>query len=358
MLPVVSHTCTPGEFCPMCAHNKRLGAKGGNQTKPTPTRSSPARVPLPVHKEPCRFRGEQIGVTDLYQCDKFDDVTCPGRRCKRADRTCLDCTSYEAPPDGKLPRWHPTTDPVPQRTHPRLLVSLVIGEEAEALHAVTGPSHRRYAERVNAQYHVIRGKTQDSRMVCAEKWRVGPLVPHWERTLYLDADVWVDPLAPDVFDATPVGSVGVVDLVPRTPHLLPWVKQQVTLLLQSQRLPVPPVLAPKYWNSGVWVGDPTVANYWTPPAHPYPADWCTEEIWCRLNAELGGLKIHDLNPRFNWTWIEDRGLERVGAHRPWFWHFAGLGDAQADKVPEWKMTNRAWRLAMLRLLETVGEKNG
>jgi hypothetical protein len=238
-------------------------------------------------------------------------------------------------------------------TRDRLVVTIVIGDDAEQLHAATGQSQKAYAEQIGADYHVIRGRTQDPRMPCAEKWRVKDYVPHYPGgTVYLDADVFVMPDTPDILDATPLGHVGMVDVLPQTPNLREWFPPKVRQVCESQGVRCPP-LADRYWNSGVWAGRPDQAAYWTPPELSYPADWCTEEMWCRVNCDRFGIPVHDLDPRFNWTWIEDRGLERVGESRPWLWHFAGMANHQADAVAEWKQSNRVWRRAMLNLLAAV-----
>ena len=33
-----------------------------------------SRVALPLRTSPCRHRGQQVGVSDLYHCDRFEDV--------------------------------------------------------------------------------------------------------------------------------------------------------------------------------------------------------------------------------------------------------------------------------------------
>lgn len=279
--------------------------------------------------------------------------------------TCADCppvvAAYAAPEPtfppfvpgvssaAALPRWRPVPPPSLAPTRDRLVLTAVIGDDADQLHAATGPGQRAYAERVGAEYVVLRDRTQDERMSCAEKWRARDYVPHYPGgTLWLDADVFVLPDAPDIFAATPPDRIGLVDVGPRTPNLLEWATAESARVSASQG--VPDIPQAKYWNSGVWVGRPDHADYWTPCPFPYPAEWCVEELWCRRTVAALGLPVHDLDPRFNWTWPEDRRFETWADRRPWFAHLAGMGNMD---VPGWVQPNKVWRLALLRLLAAV-----
>jgi hypothetical protein len=235
-------------------------------------------------------------------------------------------------------------------TRERAVVTVVIGDDAEQMHAATKPSQRAYAEKVGADYHVIRGHTQDLRMACAEKWRVGVYVPHYPGgTLYLDADVWVHPNSPDVFDLVPAGAVGMRDISDQ-PNLLAWAGPKYRELCDTQGVRPHPRGLSRYWNSGVWVGRPEHAGYWAPPAHPYPAEHCTEEHWCRHTLAASGWPIHDLGERWNWLWYQDRQCGRAAGC--WFLHLAGM----SQSIPVWEQDNKTWRVALLRLLAAASER--
>jgi hypothetical protein len=67
------------------------------------------------------------------------------------------------------------------------------------------------------------------------------------------------------------------------------------------------------------------------------------------------LKVHHLDPRFNWTWNADRDLSAAVENPPWFWHFAGMANSEADAIEHWKQPNGVWRLALLRLLQAASD---
>lgn len=62
-MQVVHHTCTPGQFCGLCAHNVRHGGAANHPTnllRPPNLRrtvtATPPRKPLPL----CTFRGDEL----------------------------------------------------------------------------------------------------------------------------------------------------------------------------------------------------------------------------------------------------------------------------------------------------------
>lgn len=354
---MIDHRCDPTQRCRLCGRNVPLTPGVGQRS----AAAAPVRTPLPV----CPHLGAEVvrvaGSTRFWRrcgaghgstASGAEGLVCscgtPGAGVWRQGKECgPTCPGY---PTTSLPRWHPVPVPAVVPTRPRLVLTIVIGDDAEQVHAATGSSQRAYAERLGANYVVITGQTQDERMVCAEKWRVKDYVPHYPGgTVYLDADVWVSPATPDLFAATPPAAVGMVDIAPRMPAIVGWARGKADEICRTQGMTTPP-FEPKYWNSGVWVGRPEHAAYWEPPPHPYPASWCTEELWCRLTATRLGMPIHDLDGRFNWTWNTDRQLADAAENPPWVWHFAGMGSAEAEAIAEWKQSNRVWRLAMLRLL--------
>lgn len=382
---MITHECSPEMWCPLCDHNVRSGGKRNHPNAPRRSQPVTARKPLPVctnlHPEAVRVAGSTktwrkchggFGSTakgaeglvaacpspqqGVYRQGHECGERCPGYQAPQGnDLPATWGHDFESPSDPllratDLPRWREVPKPDVKPTRPRLVATLVIGDDAEAMHEATGPSQRRYAERTGADYVVIRGATQDPRAACAEKYRYRDYVPHYpDGTLCLDADVFVEPDAPDVFAATPLGHVGMVDVYPRMPSLERWFPGELAVLCRSQGIPQPARVEKKYWNTGVWVGRPGQADYWNPPTAPFPLAWTTEELYCRLNCARHGIPIHDLDPRFNWTWCEDRQLATVRDRRPWFWHFACLGNDR-EAGSEWTQPNRTWRLVLLRLL--------
>lgn len=307
---VIAHSCNPGQWCALCCHNAKHGGRANH----------PSNL-----KRSARATNRTQGQT----CPKYE---------------------ADAPPEPALPRWHPVPPPAVHPTSDRLVITLAAGDDAERMHAATAPGQKGYADRIGADYVVIRGRTQDGRMSCAEKWRVKDYVPHYPGgTLYLDADVWVHPQAPDVFAAVPPTHVGMRDISGQTVNLN-WMQPKYRELCDSQQVQPHPTALTRYWNSGVWVGRPAHAGYWEPPARPYPAEHCTEEHWCRHTLAVAGWPVFDLGEAFNWLWYQDRRAERAAGC--WFLHLAGM----SQDLKHWEQDNRAWRQALLRLLAATAPR--
>lgn len=342
-----------------------------------------AGTPVPIRRTPCQSLGDVVAGCatcgeggKTRQCDIHGTCTLE-KTAGKSLPVCADCPNYvpdpsvlakaAAPDYGygysvppfipgpfgplPLPIWQPAPMPEVNPTHSRLVITAVIGDEAEELHALTGPGQRDYAKAVGADYVVLRGKTQDERVPCAEKWRVKDYVPHYPGgTLWLDADVFVMPDAPDIFDTVPKDAIGMVDAGRTTPRLLTWAEPELAEVCRSQGVPVDPRANAVYWNSGVWVGRPQHAAYWEPPAKPFPVKWCVEEHWCRRNVFAHEMRVHQIDERFNWLWHNDRQFRQWEKGRPWFVHLAGMGNSE---VEQWRQTNKDWRMALLRLMSAV-----
>lgn len=251
--------------------------------------------------------------------------------------------------------WVPVPPPVHMPTSDRLLLTIATGPAGKEIHAVTGPGQRAYAERIGAEYVDLTDATQSHS--CFEKFRVGEWVKLYPGgTLYLDADILVSPDAPDVFAHCPPDQIGMVDVLPRTPHLKAWAPTHLKPLCESQGVPYRPEFDARYWNSGVWVGRPDHASYWTPPERPTPGGWCDEEGWCRRNVHAHGLPVHDLDPRFNWTWMEDREFKTWERARPWFVHLCGMGNHQVSASTQLPLIK--WRAGIARLIAAVWGTSG
>lgn len=92
------------------------------------------------------------------------------------------------------------------------IVSAAFGAEYERMSKATFPSHLEYARRIGAECHLLK----------CRKF-VAPVTPHWEklqiadllgtydRLIWLDADVFVRPNAPSLFEIVPDGSFGDYD---------------------------------------------------------------------------------------------------------------------------------------------------
>lgn len=101
------------------------------------------------------------------------------------------------------------------------VVTLSIAKPGQERWIAAGlPSKREYARRIGADFvNITKAKLGGS--VAMEKYQIGGM--DYDRVLYLDADIVIDPGAPSLFDVVPEGSFGAYD--EGRPALYAWLKE-------------------------------------------------------------------------------------------------------------------------------------
>lgn len=224
-------------------------------------------------------------------------------------------------------------------TSPFALVTLAAGPRGEELLRVSGPLLRRYAERSGLDFHVISGEAGP--FAIARKWEVAALFPHYERVVWLDADVLVSPDCPNFLEVVPAGTVGLHDDWPRL-YTNDWVTAEYGELARSQGYPLD--LPAAAWNTGVWVADQAHAPVFGPPAFPYPRRHCVEQWHIGLQIHQRRIPVTPLPRELNWQWW----VERQPLTRPLpgvsVYHYAGLYDDHEERLEQMRlMAERLYR---------------
>jgi len=116
-----------------------------------------------------------------------------------------------------------------------------------------------YAKRIGADFVAITKSAQD--WWGLEKFRVHPFAQAYERTLYVDADVFLTEETPDLFEVVPAGHVAMHDDWSQLPSF-EWVFEERRNILQSQELPMDN--SKSVLNTGVVMCDRKHASIWNP----------------------------------------------------------------------------------------------
>lgn len=203
---------------------------------------------------------------------------------------------------------------IPTNPKDYLVVTVATGEHHERMMLdMTGPKMYEYAQRIGADFLALTGTTQA--WWGLEKFRVGPLVAQYKRTLFVDADVLIRSDAPNIFDEVPIGHIAMHDdwNAQGCHH---WHRKQRDLLWESQG--VPPLHPETMRNSGVIVVDQIHADIWTPPLRPVPENHCDEQFWIERWSRF--YDFYKLPNEWNTQWYyPDFPITRSKAH---FLHFA------------------------------------
>jgi hypothetical protein len=175
-------------------------------------------------------------------------------------------------------QWKPVVDAVaPMR--PRLIITIAVGDAFQQMLKYTKPLMEAYADRVNADLVVLTNKTQD--WWGLEKFRVHAFAKAYERTLFVDADVFLTPDTPDMFELVPTSHVAMHD---DWPHLLSheWAFEERRNILESQGLSMD--FTESTWNTGLVLCDTQHADLWRPPFKPFLPTHCAEQFWIEHQA--------------------------------------------------------------------------
>jgi hypothetical protein len=203
--------------------------------------------------------------------------------------------------------------PAPPRLHltprsDRAVVTVAAGEYGRELFAVSGPAMKAYADRLGADLVVLDWPGHPD-WPMSSKYGVGAVLEHYERIVYLDADVLVPADAPDLFALTPDGKFGAVDESPHVPADAAVPAEYRWVCRQQGAEPGP--FAP-YVNAGVFVCDRSHAPLLAPPSRPIPPLNLAEQHL--LNARLKAAGCwHPLPRACNWQWWTDPGFATAPA---------------------------------------------
>lgn len=231
----------------------------------------------------------------------------------------------------ELPKGHfpIVTPPASWRTDitphaDKAIVTMAIGRKAEEVSTYTVPQMQRYADRVGAELVVIRDD-QFPEFPIGNKFRMAEIGKLYDRTLFLDGDVWITDRTPNLF-TLPTGKVW---MHPDREQLAKfgWLRQDAELLSDTQKMPLPEAIV--CYNTGVMLFDREHAGIWQVPQHPFAATHTAEQTWIEMQAIASGVPIGRLPLRYNLQWWM---RERWGKSPAFIHHIAG---ATHSKRIEW-----------------------
>lgn len=215
--------------------------------------------------------------------------------------------------------YRPWVDPIPHPKSKRLVITVATGNAQKILAHTAGPMQR-YAAKCGADFIALTNGTQDWPL--AEKFRISHYAKHYERSLFLDADVFVRSSATDLFSEVPVGMIALHDDTPSllaSLHGLDWLRDELEMVCGSQRWPIP--MSVYCLNSGVVLFDGADAHIWSPPIHPLPSFHCAEQDIVQVRATATD-RLFLLHEKWNYQWWAHTDF--AGVEHANFIHLAGM----------------------------------
>jgi hypothetical protein len=362
------HTPPVPAKCPLCWRwefdPSYRGSHGGDPADaraadvpdPSPVRKRPA-AGQPAAAQPCRNLGPPTGTRlPLMNCRADPPNTAPLRACSvhgtctesqvargtQCCRFCSDHTGRRAPASAALVTVPPPPPLAASTRSPRsdrAVVTVVVGEEAGRLFAVSGPLMRAYADRVGADLVVLDWPGHPG-WPMSSKFAIPTVLDHYQRIAYVDADTLLRPGCVNLFEMCEKDEFGACDELPfhrRQPQYGVEARYRQFSAAMGFGDPGPP---PWYMNAGVMVVPQTCQRYLRPPARPTPTDHCSEQdhtnasILAAVRAKE--VRVRLLDRRANWQNWTDYGFRTAPADAILHWSGAGGNRvSRADDMAAW-----------------------
>ena len=221
--------------------------------------------------------------------------------------------------------FRPVIEPIPLPKSQRLIITVATGNAQKILANTAGPM-KSYAAKCGADFIALTNGTQDWPM--AEKFRISHYARHYERILFVDADVFIRSSSPNIFDEVPAGRIAMHDDTPgllRSSFGLDWMRLELETICESQKWQVP--VAAFCLNTGVVLFDREDAGIWSPPSLPFPTFHCAEQDIVQIRSAATE-RVFFLHEKWNWQWWSN--LEFAGIEHANFIHLAGMSQAHPN----------------------------
>jgi len=193
----------------------------------------------------------------------------------------------------------------------KAVITICHGSDHERIGAITHPVMRQYARRIGADFRVLTGKSpiqmdglasdipKDTGARLA-KLELAELLKTYDRLIYFDNTVVINPRCPDLFTLVPKDKVGATY---ETRLGIKWINEFSDLMQEAfDYYGVPPCT--DFFNSGVMVISRCHRSMFTLPEIPVKRfrGWLDQTL---LNAmcRKHGFELHDLGLRFNYMGV-------------------------------------------------------
>ena len=200
------------------------------------------------------------------------------------------------------------------------LLTLTIGEEFEAIAELTHPLFIKYAHFIGADFHVIRDRNYLALPMPFEKYQIRDFISKYDRILFLDTDIVVKPMAPNIFRIVPNGYFGAY-LASR--H---WNGHDDSIMEIQESLPALN-WSKEYFNSGVMVMDKRHESIFDLDHGSFVGFY--EQTQLNYNLQKLKFRFFDITYRYNHVELIKKPIKDNSSH---FIHYAGPGHANGPRV--------------------------
>lgn len=282
-------------------------------------RSCSGLVPLPTHH--CG----RYGLTVLGNLAPASDTVracrwCPENPANQRQRPPVPIVLFSVPGKYLVVAEPPASVVTTRPSSTRVVVTAVVGDEAERMHAASGPAQRAFAKSVGADYLVLRWNPLPNWPMACKFGMYAALAPGlWDTLLWMDTDALPLPGCINPFALVAPGRIGVYDERPF--HIVqPQFELEESFDRFRTKMGFQPARPTMYFNAGVMVVPATHREILAPPRRLWVEDagatthntgrHCAEQhlLNARLWEARHRLPFQPVDRRFNWQSWPDKGL--------------------------------------------------
>lgn len=248
---------------------------------------------------------------------------------------CASCVAVTAKPVDRLPHAVQTHANViveqPERLlirkprHLRVIVTIAVGVEATKCLDAARMHFEHYARRCKADFIVLSIPGHPLWPMSA-KFSWPRVLDYYEQAAYFDADMFIPPDAPNVFELAGDADWAACDEMPyhrQTENGKKLVKRYADWSKRDD---------PYYFNCGVQVARKAVQHLLLPPRYPLPNHHCGEQDYINLQMQSNKVHFRCLDRRVNWQNWQDPNF-REAPHDA-ILHWSGSGVLRANRAAE------------------------
>lgn len=220
------------------------------------------------------------------------DAWCPGGKSHEFAKLYPYSTARQ--PDIVPPlAWDDQVSPINERA----IVTVAAGERAKEIAEYTVPQMAHYADKCGADL-VVLSDDQFPEYRIGNKFRLAGIGQHYDRTLFVDVDVWMQRDTPNLFQLSR-------DRVWAHPdkNYLRWFAffdADCGMWKDTQQVELPKHM--KVYNTGFVLFSSEHALIWEKPKQPFFDTHTAEQTWVEIQARNAGVKFADLPLRYNLQW--------------------------------------------------------
>jgi lipopolysaccharide biosynthesis glycosyltransferase len=204
-------------------------------------------------------------------------------------------------------------------------------ELASRLLDITRKSIQDYANRCEADYIELSGD-QHPDWPMANKWRVHKVAKTYKKTLYLDCDIVISDVAPNIFKVTPDDKISAYDEYEDFKGNQRWINDQQEAIFHElgkrggysyQSLENGKYQADRMLNGGVLVIPNSLASHYQQPTEPYDRVWCFDQNY--LTLTLPDRLLNKLDPTWNFEYARKDFYDKYQSA-----HFLHINDLRTE----------------------------